>query len=95
MTTLTFKKTLTIFVATGFAVALAACRTDNNAETQKKKKRNASQETATITLDFENDKKIDETKQSQSTTVKVCLMLSKIILRLKKKVGSLHQLMVR
>ncbi|GAX48083.1 DUF4430 domain-containing protein [Pseudolactococcus reticulitermitis] len=58
MTTLTFKKTVTVLVATGFTVALAAC--GNKAETPKKS--TVAQDTATITLDFENDKKIDATK---------------------------------
>ncbi|GAB2021184.1 DUF4430 domain-containing protein [Pseudolactococcus yaeyamensis] len=58
MTTLMFKKTVTILVATGITVALAAC--GNKTETPKKS--TVSQDTATITLDFENDKKIDATK---------------------------------
>lgn len=58
MSTLTFKKSLTVLIAAGFAVSLAAC--GNQSEPAKKP--TTSQETATITLDFENDKKIDEKK---------------------------------
>ena len=58
MTTLTFKKTVTVLVATGFAVSLVAC----GKQAESPKKSTVSQDTATITLDFENDKKVDETK---------------------------------
>ena len=59
MKILTFKKTVTVLVATGFAVSLVAC----GKQAESPKKSTVSQDTATITLDFENDKKVDETKK--------------------------------
>jgi uncharacterized lipoprotein YehR (DUF1307 family) len=44
MTTLTFKKTVTVLVATGFAVSLAAC----GKQAEAPKKPAVSQDTATI-----------------------------------------------
>ena len=59
MKILTFKKTVTVLVATGFAVSLAAC----GKQAEAPKKATVSKDTATITLDFENDKKVDKTKK--------------------------------
>ncbi|GFH42437.1 hypothetical protein Hs30E_09880 [Lactococcus hodotermopsidis] len=56
--TLTVKKTITILATTSFAFSLSAC--GNKAQTPQKN--NLAKTTATITLDFENDQKIDETK---------------------------------
>ena len=50
MKILTFKKTVTVLVATGFAVSLAAC----GKQAEAPKKATVSKDTATITLDFEN-----------------------------------------
>lgn len=57
--TLTFKKTINILATTGIALSLTAC--GNKAETPKKS--TASNITATIALDFDNDKKVDESKK--------------------------------
>jgi hypothetical protein len=102
MTTLTFKKTVTVLVATGFAVSLAAC----GKQAEAPKKPAVSQDTATITLDFENDKKVDGKSQDQAANkywlkrkklrllkIKLYLMPLKRILRLKKKVALLRRLM--
>ena len=59
MKILTFKKTLTVLVSTRFAVSLAAC----GKQAEAPKKATVSKDTATITLDFENDKKVDKTKK--------------------------------
>ena len=61
MTVLTLKKTATMIVALGLTMSLTACTTQGKAE--KTNTSSSSKDTATITLDFENDKKIDETKK--------------------------------
>ena len=61
MTLLTFKKSATLVAALGFAFSLAACGNQTKGEATKPS--TASTDTATITLDFENDKKVDETKK--------------------------------
>lgn len=61
MTLLTLKKAATMVVAFGLTMNLTAC---GNQDKAKQAKTSAtSKDTATITLDFENDKKIDETKK--------------------------------
>lgn len=60
MTLLTLKKTATIVAALGLTMSLTAC--GNQGKTEKTKTSAASKDTATITLDFDNDKKADETK---------------------------------
>ena len=61
MTVLTLKKTATLVVALGLTMGLTAC--GNQGKAEKTNTSSASKETATITLDFENDKKVDETKK--------------------------------
>lgn len=61
MTLLTFKKSATLVAALGFAFSLAACGNQTKGEATKPS--TTSTDTATITLDFENDKKVDETKK--------------------------------
>ncbi|MGX7045828.1 DUF4430 domain-containing protein [Pseudolactococcus plantarum] len=61
MTVLTLKKAATMVVALGLTMSLTAC--GNQEKADKTNTSSASKDTATITLDFENDKKVDETKQ--------------------------------
>ncbi|GFH41117.1 DUF4430 domain-containing protein [Pseudolactococcus insecticola] len=55
---MTFKKTVGILLAATLTFTLAACGHQGKTE----KKTSNSSQTATITLDFDNDKKADETK---------------------------------
>lgn len=61
MTVLTLKKTATMVVALGLTMSLTAC--GNQGKSEKAKTGVPSKDTATITLDFDNDKKVDETKK--------------------------------
>lgn len=93
MTLLTFKKSATLVAALGFAFSLAACGNQTKGEATKPS--TASTDTATITLDFENDKKVDETKKVTIKKIKPYLKRSKTPLKLKKKTALSHQSMVK
>ena len=58
MTVLTLKKAATMVVALGLTMSLTACGSQGKSTTQP-----SGSDTATITLDFDNDKKVDETKK--------------------------------
>src|SRR5574339_578316 len=85
MTLLTFKKSATLVAALGLAFSLAACGNQTKGEATKPS--TASTDTATITLDFENDKKVDETKKATIKKNKTILETLKDNFKVEKKSG--------